>query len=54
MTVANFERGLGMKHFGGTAAKQVNYRTNVAMKLDWPKFADFIVEAVERLTKSEP
>ena len=53
MTVVNFERGLGMKHFGGTAAKQVDYRANVAMKLDWPKFADFIVEAVERLTKNE-
>ena len=50
MTVANFERGLGMKHFGGTATKQVSYRTNVAMKLDWAKFADFIVDAVERLT----
>lgn len=50
MTVANFESGLGMKHFGGTAAKQVDYRTKVAMKLDWPKFADLVVDAVEELT----
>lgn len=50
MTIANFESGLGMKHFGGTAIRQVDYRTNVAMKLDWPKFADLIVDAVETLT----
>ena len=50
MTVANFERKSGMNHFGGTASKQINYRTNVAMKLDWPKFADLIVDAIQRLT----
>ena len=50
MTVANFERDLGMKHFGGTALEQVNYRHNMAMKLDYPKFCDLIVDAVERLT----
>jgi purine nucleosidase len=33
LTVANFEGGLGMNHFGGTALEQVNYRHNVAMKL---------------------
>lgn len=53
MTVANFEKGLGMKHFGGTALEQVNYRHNVAMKLDYPKFADLIVDALERLTSQK-
>ena len=39
-----------MKHFGGTALEQVNYRHNVAIKLDYPKFCDLIVNARERLT----
>ena len=51
MAVANFERGLGMNHFGGAAREQVNYRHNVAMKLDYPKFCDLIFDALERLTK---
>ena len=50
MTVANFERFEGMHHFGGTATEQVDFRTNVAMKLDWDRFADLIVDAVDRLT----
>ena len=49
-TVANFERYGGMRHFGGTATEQVDFRHNVAMKLDWDKFADLIVDSVERLT----
>ena len=49
-TVANFERYGGMRHFGGTAMEQVDFRHNVAMKLDWDKFADLIVDSVERLT----
>ena len=39
-----------MRHFGGTATEQVEFRHNVAMKLDWDKFADLIVDSVERLT----
>ena len=42
-----------MKHFGGTALELVNYRHNVAMKLDYPKFCDLIVDAVERLTRQK-
>ena len=30
--------------------EQVDFRHNVAMKLDWDTFADLIVDAVERLT----
>ncbi|GAA1712969.1 nucleoside hydrolase [Kribbella yunnanensis] len=52
MTVANFESASGMKHFGGTATEQVDYRTNVALELDWPKFAGLIVDALERLTSA--
>jgi purine nucleosidase len=40
----------GMRHFGGTAGEQVNFRHTVAMKLDHPKFCDLIVDALERLT----
>jgi len=50
MTVANFERHGGMHHFGGTSTEQVDYRTDVAMRLDWQKFADLIVDALQRLT----
>jgi purine nucleosidase len=50
MTVCNFEKMGGMRHFGGTASEQVDFRHTVAMKLDWQKFADLIVDAVERLT----
>jgi len=51
MTVCNFEKMGGMHHFGGTASEQTNFRHNVATKLDWPKFADQIVDATERLTR---
>ncbi|MFH8252574.1 nucleoside hydrolase [Microbacterium sp. B2969] len=49
-TVANFQSASGMRHFGGTASEQVDYRTNVAITLDWQKFADLIVDSAERLT----
>jgi purine nucleosidase len=50
MTVCNFEKMGGMRHFGGTAREQVDFRHTVAMKLDHPKFCDMIVDSVERLT----
>ncbi|TPI19773.1 nucleoside hydrolase [Mesorhizobium sp. B4-1-1] len=50
MTVCNFEKMGGMRHFGGTASEQVNFRHSVAMKLDHQKFCDLIVDAVERLS----
>jgi purine nucleosidase len=40
-----------MNHFGGTALGQFTYRHNVAMKLDYPKFYDLIVDALERLSR---
>jgi purine nucleosidase len=50
-TVVNFEKMGGMRHFGGTAMEQTNFRHTVAMTLDWQKFADLIVDALERLTQ---
>jgi purine nucleosidase len=50
MTVCNFEKMGGMRHFGGTAMEQQNFRHTVAMTLDHPKFCDLIVDSVERLT----
>lgn len=49
MTVCNFEKMGGMRHFGGTANEQQDFRHTVAMKLDHPKFCDLIVDALERL-----
>lgn len=49
-TVANFQTALGMRHFGGTAKSQMEYRTDVAITLDWAKFADLIVDSTARLT----
>ena len=51
MTVCNFEKMGGMRHFGGTASEQTNFRHNVAMKLDHAKFCDLIVDALERLVR---
>ena len=53
MTVCNFAKMGGMHHFGGTATEQVDFRHNVAMKLDHPKFCDMIVDSVERLTRAK-
>lgn len=52
-TVANFESASGMRHFGGTASEQVDYRTDVAITLDWQRFADLIVDSTERLTAAK-
>jgi purine nucleosidase len=53
MTVCNFQKMGGMRHYAGTTADQVDFRHTVAMTLDHPKFCDMIVEAVERLTKAK-
>lgn len=53
MTVCNFEKMGGMRHFAGTAAEQVDFRHTVAMTLDHPKFCDMIVDAVERLSRAK-
>lgn len=49
-TVVNFEDAPGMHHAGGSARQQREFRTNVALQLDQERFADLIVDAVERLT----
>jgi purine nucleosidase len=51
MTVCNFEKMGGMRHYAGTAAEQVDFRHTVAMTLDHPKFCDMIIDSVERLTR---
>ena len=53
MTVCNFERKGGMRHFGGTASAQTDFRHRVAMTLDHPKFCDLIVDALQRLSKAK-
>lgn len=53
MTVCNFEKMGGMRHFGGTANEQTEFRHTVAMTLDHPRFCDLIVEALERLTRQK-
>ena len=53
MTVCNFEKMGDMRHFGGTANEQVDFRHTVAMKLDHQKFCDLIVDALERLTRQK-
>ncbi len=53
MTVCNFETASGMRHFGGTASEQQDFRHLVAINLDHAKFCDQIVEAVEKLTKAK-
>ncbi len=53
MTVCNFEKMGGMRHYAGTAAEQVDFRHTVAMTLDHPKFCDMIVEAIEWLSRTK-
>ncbi|WP_151523429.1 nucleoside hydrolase [Serinicoccus kebangsaanensis] len=50
MTVCNFERMGGMRHFGGTARDQVDFRHTVATEIDHDRFCDLIVDSVQRLT----
>lgn len=50
MTVVNFRDVPGMHHSNGTALEQTDFRTNVAMTLDWQRFADQVVDAIERLS----
>ncbi|WP_066635630.1 nucleoside hydrolase [Serinicoccus hydrothermalis] len=50
MTVCNFEEQRGMRHFGGTAVEQVDFRPTVATGIDHARFCDLVVDSVERLT----
>lgn len=54
MTVVNFQDEPGMNHTNGSALGQTDYRTTIAMRLDWPRFADQIVDAVARLSAARP
>ncbi len=49
-TVVNFQDVPGMHHSNGSAERQTDFRANVALTLDWDRFADQIVDAVARLT----
>ncbi|PDQ36500.1 MAG: ribonucleoside hydrolase [Candidatus Lumbricidophila eiseniae] len=49
-TVVNFRDIPGMNHTNGVALRQTDFRTSVALSLDWPKFADLVVDAIERLS----
>jgi len=49
MTVVNFQDAPGMNHTNGSALGQTDYRANIAMQLDWPRFADLVVDAIARL-----
>lgn len=52
-TVANFQTASGLRHFGGTASEQTDYRTDVAITLDFERFADLIVESATHLTNAK-
>lgn len=49
-TVVNFKDTPGMHHSNGSALLLDNYKIDVALDLDWEKFADQIVQSIERLT----
>ncbi|WP_309104750.1 nucleoside hydrolase [Microbacterium sp.] len=49
-TVVNFRDVPGMHHSSGSAERQTDFRTAVALQLDQQRFADQVVDAVERLT----
>jgi len=53
MTVCNFESARGMRHFGGSASEQQDFRHLVAINLDHAKFSDMIVDSLERLTRAK-
>lgn len=50
MTVVNFQDTPGMHHSNGSALGQTDFRTKVATTLDRARFADLVVDAIERLT----
>lgn len=51
-TVVNFANEPGMHHVNGAALRQTDFRTDIAMALDWPKFADQVVDAIARLSSA--
>jgi purine nucleosidase len=49
-TVVNFRDVPGMHHSSGSAERQTDFRTAIALQLDQQRFDDQVVDAVERLT----
>jgi len=49
MTVVNFAERPGMHHTMSGPAEMSDYRTRVATELDWQRFADLVVDSVQRL-----
>lgn len=54
MTVTNFAEGVPGMHHAWTGLVNQEPNTNVAMQLDWPKFADLVTDAVRTLSKNLP
>lgn len=52
MTVVNFAEKKGMHHATGVSDRLQDFRTDVATELDWPRFAELVVDAVTRLTET--
>ena len=53
MTVTNFANGPGMRHTGIGGYGLGDATTDVAMQLDWPRFADIIVDSIRTLTEAK-
>lgn len=53
MTVVNFEDLPGMHHSTGVAVDLQDHRTRVATELDWQRFADLVVDSVQRLVEQK-
>ncbi|UWF77617.1 MULTISPECIES: nucleoside hydrolase [Microbacterium] len=49
-TVVNFADVPGMHHSDGSAQRQTDFRTRVALGIDQDRFADLVVDAIGRLT----
>ncbi|MCW2288147.1 purine nucleosidase [Leucobacter luti] len=55
MTVVNFRERAGMHHSTGVAAQLQDHRGQVATELNWPRFADLVVDAIAQLsTRTAP
>lgn len=53
MTVTNFANVPGMRHTGIGGYGLGDATTDVAMQLDWPRFADIIVDSIRTLTEAK-
>lgn len=53
MTVVNFADRPGMHHTMSGPTEMSDYRTQVATELDWQRFADLVVDSVQRLADAK-